>query len=463
MTGILRMTLTYFGIVPLQRWISWIGLVLMVVGVLIAALAGNPGARAGAPFFAFLGAALILLVPAMGGGAAMRIASTPSVLHLRPHGRLRMLLAATLAITIMATLFATPSLIETLFHTARPGARRAFDTSAFAMFSMAWTGIALQWLAVFALSRSQLLLALIGFIPIAGVQVGRYLAPLLPDPGTALAIGLIAWALFAIWYARTGTVTRLSLPGMSANTNIEDTPIGWIQSFFDVKDSDLSSRRAVSQYVLGASSPWRYGLGGLWMGVVFLIVELTSRSGARASAAGAGALLGLTPALSFASAAIAFSAVRRARHLWLRAGMDRARLFGLVESLAVRASVSMLVVAFCTLSIIATLRGAYAPSGRPLYFITQFAFSAAAFYGALAMTRGWHAADIWLGVGLFILSIVQAIVLRPRTEAAASVYLIAIGLFVVLALLLRWHAQRSWLALDWRVAKPARFGRVMGG
>jgi hypothetical protein len=96
-----------FGLVPLQRWLNGIGVALIAMSVGIAII--GPGREfMGLIIAGVLGMFLIALAPGFCGGAMLRHGLSRTLLHLRPHGRARMLLGATLAITLMAAVAALP-------------------------------------------------------------------------------------------------------------------------------------------------------------------------------------------------------------------------------------------------------------------------------------------------------------------------------------------------------------------
>ncbi|MEO8316057.1 MAG: hypothetical protein ABI645_14840 [Pseudomonadota bacterium] len=159
------------------------------------------------------------------------------------------------------------------------------------------------------------------------------------------------------------------------------------------------------------------------------------------------------PVIIVISGVISFTLTRRARLLWLRAGLDRMALFRQVERsglLCGMLSVGPFMVAITLYS----LAKWPAHSDTVIVFlVVQIAFLICLFYGALSLTRGWTAQDVLVCIGLCLLLAGEVVLLRPWSGARNAVAPGVLGAMVILALLLRWHAQRRWLALDWRVAQ----------
>src|SRR5690606_6324041 len=139
--------------------------------------------------------------------------------HLRPNGRIQLLLGATLALTLLAALVALPSLSMQWFlaHNGLPATRRLTDP--LDAFMVSWSVLAVDWICIFALSRSMLAMALLGFLPILVISLGKVLVPIIPGAIWVLLPGIACWMLFAAWYLRTKSVTRPEFP-MSGDPSV---------------------------------------------------------------------------------------------------------------------------------------------------------------------------------------------------------------------------------------------------
>jgi hypothetical protein len=164
--------------------------------------------------------------------------------------------------------------------------------------------------------------------------------------------------------------------------------------------------------------------------------------------------------LAWIVASLAGLVARRARMLWLRAGLDRAGLFVLGERTAIYAGGLMLLSA-------AVMLTTYSIAVRPelamailVFVIAQLAFATALLYFGLSLTRGWTVTDIFGGIGLGLLWILQMILLLPQNIIARpTVAPVVIGISLLLALLLRLHARGRWLSADWHLVRPPAMRR----
>ena len=67
--------------------------------------------------------------------------------------------------------------------------------------------------------------------------------------------------------------------------------------------------------------------------------------------------------------------------------------------------------------------------------------------------------DVLAGIGLFVLTMVLNIVIKPDQQPSLTTIAVVAGLFVLLGVTMRWHAARRWSTLDWRIARMPRMGR----
>jgi hypothetical protein len=276
-----------------------------------------------------LGTMLLVVTPTFTGGVALRFASTRSLMHLRPHGRTRLLLGATLAITIIAALVALPSLTMELLMAANGRIPDLRHTSSLVMFLISWPVLAVGWICIFTLSRSMLATAVMGLLPITVITVGKVLAPVIPGPAWVFVPGLACWGAFWVWYLRTDFVTRPKFP-LSGGADLSDMPIGRLLARLDPARGTFSRPQAMLQYLFGCTSLRFFVLTGavvaLALGVVqlFTVGSLVRRTDQ---------MLMMMPFFAFLTVSIGYTTARRVRFLWLRADLDRAGLFGTAERL----------------------------------------------------------------------------------------------------------------------------------
>ena len=330
MKAALRIAVAAFGFMPLQRWMNVVGGALLAAGVAIALIAPNSPSSFGAvATLGMFGTLVIGLVPVFCGGFALRIASTRAQLHLRPHGRARMLGGATLAITLIAGALTLPVLIENLFFARHGMTPRLPDVMHPPLWFMgAWALTAAAWLILFVASASRLLTPLLPgllvVIPLAFKDV--LLVPV--QAWTACGGVIAAWALFAIWYLRVREVRR---PGWQRDRS----PPGYGKPSVEPVRSSRTRGGAASRvdaerlYLLGSVSMLTHAAAGALTAFVVLGLGtvLPPKSPAMQIPAQYMFVLGII------GGTLGYMLTRRTRYLWLRVGLTREALFHFAERL----------------------------------------------------------------------------------------------------------------------------------
>jgi hypothetical protein len=91
-----------------------------------------------------------------------------------------------------------------------------------------------------------------------------------------------------------------------------------------------------------------------------------------------------------------------------------------------------------------------------LYVATQLFYALGLFYFGLSLTRGWTGGSIAGAIGLGLGWIAQLILLPLQSTGMSPVIALGmLGISVLLVLLLRQHAHKRWLSLDWHLTRPA--------
>ncbi len=153
--SVLRITLTYFSMVPLQKWLSITGVLLIALALLMRS---PPFAIA-----AVLGVVFLVMVPALLGGASMRMGSSRAVLHLRPYSRWRMLAAALLTVCLMTLVCVFIMWAAMLAGVGPTNGDTAAPPLTLAEFALAiWGGLSILWLVSFVGSGSGMWVMLFG-------------------------------------------------------------------------------------------------------------------------------------------------------------------------------------------------------------------------------------------------------------------------------------------------------------
>jgi hypothetical protein len=446
MTAVLRIALSFFAIVPLQRWMNWIAVILLAFALLNL---GNDGVL----ILAIPAMLLLVMVPAMSGGVALRYACTPSLLHLRPHGRLRLLIGATLTITLLAAIVALPLQIDA-WSRELGSAHRPAVPSPFFVFQVAWSIIALSWLLFFALSRSQLAYAMFGLAPVLAFMVSRHVFLRVDHLHWLMPGALLLWVAFGLWLMRARHVERPAVmpSGASSDTN----PFGWVTDLMP-SSSGTSARVATSLHLLAGGTPM-FVVNGIWIALIFMLVHFGM--GRMQRGQGPGGTLFMMPFLAIMFSTVGYMIARRARLLWLRAGLDRAALFRQGEVLGLRAmGITRALPAAASVLAVAARDDRPLTQLCTLHVLPASGLAAMMFYGGMAMTRGLCVRDALLALALGSLFIVELVLLHPLRGLSSLEALISGVVAVAVIALLRLYALRSWQRLDWRVAKmppPAR-------
>jgi hypothetical protein len=468
-SGVLYIAWSYFWFLPMQRWMNLVGTAFLAVGLLLFLRNGMdlPALRDGA-FACVIGGFIIALVPGYSGGAALRLASTRCQMQLRPHGRARMLLGATLAITLVALLVVAPMLLMQLTgpaHGSGTNDSTFYNIAPLTMFATAWSIIALLWCGMFFATGSMLLFFLIVIVPPAVIR----LVPLLLDSTTGTVALFVAcpcvWLAFALWYfnvhlvatpiigvnsARAGDPTEASFgAGDSPLYRLASAVAAWVDRLTAansrVPEAGLSRR----VYLLGTFTLLGRFVAGAVPTLLLLLVWYFLPASDSMRQIPTMWLLMASMVPGFLGQAMA----RRARFIWLRAGLGRADLFRLAERTGLPAAAVMLTaitIAFLAVSL----------SSRPdraavilLFVAEQAALATCVFYAGLCATRGWDITGVLLTAAGFVTVLFQAIVIQPHHYTGAKVIAVTLLLLLLGAVLLRRLALRRWLALDWRVAR----------
>lgn len=444
MKAVVRVALAYFTFAPLQKWLAALGVLLVAIGLVVYAIADEPGGAA--LLLSIFGGILIVLGPVFGGGVMLRIASSRPTMMLRPGARLRLMLGTTLAMNIVVLLATLPFLLDpAVGPRGNPGPLTAN------VFAIAWGAMALNWAGVFALSSLRFGLAYVWIIPVVGSNLPRFIPRAdLPDPSTVLIAGLILWGAFAGWYLRQRSHRPMPAWNPASTTPAEKF---WTTRFH--KPANPATPRSRSQirrqWLLGGGSLLTYVIVGAGQAllIVIMFVWLVGQPVARDKAMlGNLAYIGV----QISGFSFAYWLVGRTRVLWLRAGLDRAGLLrhaetsGLLPAL-VSALTATLVIIIAQLSLRPDLLVTIV-----LNAVAQLALAAGLAYWGLSFTRSWSIGTVLECIGAFVLGLVGLNALGATSPATRLAW--AIALLVLFALLLRARALRRWRTLDWRVKRP---------
>lgn len=459
MNAVLKIAFTYFDMAVIQRFTNALGLIALVMAGAAIPMSGSASDSKIVFGMSIFGAACILIVPAFAAGLGLRQASQPVLVHLRPRARLYLLLGSTLAVTLFALVATLPSFAVELYFAVRDFDRGALRfPPPLVAFGFTWTVAAVTFIYMFAASRSVLGMMTFWLLPIALAQLPRYIDELATviSLWQVVAAGLLVWALFAAWYLRAGTISAPVENYSSSRTDGETSPFQWLLASENARTDQPTRSTAIWHYLFGCASIRLFVITGLWIAALFVLMQFFSpHVNARR-----GQMLLMLPMISFFIGTVAYNSARRARLLWLRAGLSRATLFPLVEREALRATLTTWAIIAAAGLIMAALPD---PSRLPqllMYAAAQFVVALVAFYAGIAIVKDWHIGDMVLFIFLGVLFVAQ---MAPGIESlrdgslgrvSATILLVA----AILAVALRYHAVRRWRGLDWRLARPLKLG-----
>lgn len=456
MSTVIRVALACFDMTAVQRWTSGLGLILLAMATAAIFMSGGPNDAQIVFGMSCFGVALILMMPAFGAGIGLRQASRPVMVHLRPHSRLLLLLGSMLAVVLFALVATVPSFLVKLFFAVRP-----FDPGTLRFppprvaFGFCWVMATVAFIYMFAMSRTVLGMMAFWLLPLALVQLLNYNEGLsdVISLWQLVAAAALAWIVFGAWYLRAGEIRPPVQNYSQSRTDGESSPFQWLLAGENARSDQPTRHTAIWHYLFGCASIRLYVITGLWIAAIFVVMQFFSPHGARRPR---GQMLLMLPFISFFVATVAYNSARRARLLWLRAGLSRDTLFPLVEREALRAGLTTWIIVAATALTMATLED---PSRLPqlaLYAAAQCVVALVAFYTGLSLVKTIRAGDILLCTFLGVLWVAQ---MAPGQQALRNDRLVifSAGILVVagvLAAVLRMHALRRWRGLDWRLIRP---------
>ncbi len=441
MKAALHIALTFFRFLPLQRALNVICAVLMALAVLTAALSHADLAMVPA----YLGIATLALAPLMGGGLALRYYLALPTLALRPKGRGRVMLGATLAITLIAVLFTLPLLVARLLL---PSVEQAHLFPA-NLFAMIWHGTALVWIFVFMVSNSRWGLLVMALLPFLIGKFAVKLVMLLFHAPWLLGAGLTVWLAFALWYLRPRLIRRVMWIGNAGTESARRSQAPVAESI-----EPCSRDTAVRQYLMGSPKLYGHALNGLIAlasAALMMVLMHWATRGRQNTDAARWPVLFLTYFVVFGMVA-GYTIARRARLLWLRAGLDRSELFLLAERTGLTASYVSAGTAAVGVALWLWARTPESGPGLLVALLALMLFAPCLFYLGMALTRGWNIADVLSGAGMFGLLVAHVLLLQPWAPTVGHGIPVLMGISLLLIPGLRFHARRRWKRLDWQVA-----------
>jgi hypothetical protein len=429
MKGALRVMVLFFGAMGVQRVLLGAGALFVLVGIFVPQHVRI--------VLILLGLGIPLVPTLFAGGVLLRYFIAPIHMRLIPGARAQVLggmLLSTLAVATVATLGLWGAGVDTdLLPILWLRIATAGSVVLLTQFVVATSvpGMTFWFVAIASLG------------PLTASAGTRDFLQLIGQNGSLLvAIFVISWITFALWFLRARTIR-------SPN---EANPHG--NRILKVSHSQASAVRA---FLFGNPS-----IGGQFAGSFLMVAVLTVIWVFMALASGqaltfADALTrSINPTLMLALYAGigGFLVVRRSKSLWLRGGRDRMGVFRTCEAqawshyFATVTSILVLVAIACLV----------APASRWWYVVTlifQMCGGVWLLYLGLMHVRGWRAFDIittfvLFGAWILMFANLQFVIDRPWTLPILVVAMAAV------ALALRFIAAHRWRRIDWLVCKPPR-------
>ena len=436
MKAIARLMWVYLAGRPLQRWVTSAALAALVCGI-AGLLFFPPGSTAGWAILDRLHwliplAALLILflsgswMPVIFG----RFALSHHV-HLLPHGRLKLLMSATLTLVFLATLFASV--------VSAPLWRYPVDHVS--VFSKGFiVGIIVggfMYVSVWFASRARSGVGVLGGVMLVIVAVVvplRFVAaPRTPVRDTAVVAAVVygfSAALFLL-------APRVKIV-ISSIVRFVSRPMDETRGYSKGREVDL---------MIGTARPWRLALGQAFpiaLATFFISLENVWLF-----------YFALCSALSGAMASVA---AERSRCLWLRGPWSRAELFSRVEAGFLRqgaCSVSVLLLLLAAIGIYREFPIQLLALGIPLLILGTVAST----YLGLMMTRGIDWLDSAWAVGTMLVMMFAAVYADGNNTQREAVIALEAAL-AILALVFRAVAARRWGTLDWTMCRNERATRL---
>jgi hypothetical protein len=453
MRGVWRATVFLFGAQRIQ-----VGL----VATAILSLAGGPlllsvlKTGAGAmpswwPLLDFLSVNCLAYALAL-GGLALRAAAASHMMSLIPHARLRLAVAALLAVILAAALVTMNAAFThhaALWYLPPWGSpSETFGgTLSLATLCVLWTvGVAggLMWF------RLGLVVATLSGFPLFAIY-HRQLSHALGLSAAAIfaVVALVSAVCFTVWYLRARRIAPPSLNSL---------PVDRVGIFGPRPKEVLhtTTSRAANIYLLGHPSVTRAC-------VAWLVVLGCGNLALQYAVARAGRVIVPDWSISFVMTLAVVSAtgayfanqvVHRSRTLWIRAGLSRRELFETVEKL----SLSCLgLIGGLTLAISAAMWLKSSEATALYLTLLVVSTSLCCVYCSLLDVRRESPLQLQMP-GLYTLA---ALVLAPDARffpfpPDSPWEFLAPAAEIVAALILRSMARARWQQIDWMICKPAR-------
>ena len=462
MKAVLNLTRLYFSVFPIQRWLPWIVVSLMIL--FIALLGVRTGfadlqrlAQGGAMLLAL--AIVLSLLPALfTAGPLFRYLSAPSSHRLLPHFRRKLLLSLGLWFLVI---FSLPAAVAVFIAIIEGGVSPFVPVATIFVFISATFYFCFRLTAPSPRTVVEIVLFLVLLQFLADLEERNQVMNQVVVAAAVLMV--VAWIVFIFWFLRQGRVSPVVWKWDDGQST------GRVFSFWENRlPDDIPRELAITAILRGRPSRlltkrsgFAGGLSGLVMsGVVttaigYLIGAIVAHDGvavpypieyAIAVGGSVGMALGVHQMAS------------RVRLLWLLYGAARLSLFRALEREALELGV--LIIVFVGLLFAGIQLAGASIGGRSalLILLLGVALSLLVIYIGIVRARNLGTIEFfgWLLAGAASFAAYYGYVSGSWPDLVAPVVLLQ----VFLAVLLRWLAIRRWRRVDWLDFKPYKFGLV---
>jgi hypothetical protein len=430
-----------FWMLPLQRALTVVGTLVLLVGQFLRPSINAPGSTM--PLMIF-GVQLMMVVPLLGGGVFLRMLSASRALLLRPHARGR-LLSGLLAILLLVAF--SWILSEVLAFQSVPAKYRPDFEYYLLMFAMALSFGTLCTVTLFVASRSPLwtLLILVAW-QVPGLLLNAFgvvnAAELLGGP-VSIATSAVVWLAFGTWFLCARRVQGSGWArreGAAAEAQSE-APL-----------ATIPREQAMTRWLLGGATPLRIGANCLVAALGVLAVQwFFARNGD--SGPLHAMMFGTLSLITAVGGAVSRGMTGHARSLWLPTGKTRLALHAWAER-----QMLLVVAAIFAAVALACLMVWWLLPERPALPVTYLIAAvlapglAAAWLGLMQQQRA-GLLDALAGIAIFIgwaKGLVEPLYLGSA-DARWELLFAQLGL----AVLLREIAYVRWRSADWRRVQRA--------
>jgi hypothetical protein len=439
MSAVLRLVLMYFAATPLQRGLSAIGLIFILVGAVSRVFVSGSVFTA-ASYGPDAGMAAILLLSLPWFGMLLLVAATtlmPAIVErlavgrstgVLPGGRARLLASMLLAAGVLSSIVACEATVAFIDFQIEASYMTVFYRTLF----MAFIDFGLIYAAIWLVTKTNGVWRLAGVLWIV-VSIGiplRYIGGI-PALSPLEGFGLASWIVFGSLVLSGGRVRR-SFRNAIGHTRVAFRRLLPATSYRPGHELDL---------MLGTTHPWFVAIGQIVPIAVMAILIREPR-----------VWLAVLMMFSAMAGAVACQAGHRSRQIWLKLDVTRDVMARQVESAFWRynaPALGVLVLVFLALSVLAGFDSIEIGFGVTLLILGCTACT----YLGLMITRelGWFEASLCI---LTMAALVIAAIGAMRGNFLVAIQLEA--LLLALTILFRWLAMSRWAGLDWMRCRAER-------